>query len=1257
MISKKLLIGGINADDSHLIIDTKDYLNALNFRFATSENGNVGEGSNVEGTTVKNNGSAYLLPDGNNETIGAYEDRINRRLFFFNKNSNGDHGIYCYHLDDDYVYEVLMSSQVVGGLNFSSFIHSVAMFDNQLYWTDGVNWQRRINVDAALKLNDPTYPTSVVPYVLDQNSNTQMSASVINLIRNQPWAPLSAAKTINAGVSNNFIKNEAFQFSYRFVYRDGEVSAFSPLSKLINFNTASENTSGYNGILVKVPLTQYIDQDVNKVEIAVKYAVGGSTFIVKEFSSGFSAHNAGTQLSFTFYNDSVGIAVDGATAVKVYDYVPVTSGTLDIAKNRLFLGDNTSGYDTPTYTSLTSNINTVDGVKVYGQWFKIRYEKDFVIHNEYCIYTDNAGGTYSPGYYFPPSQPSLPIPSTSVSISTLTYAGPDQGEVAGWLSIPPSKITYLEYYGPTIELTGSGLAPLTTNDINVFKTDSTYKLGVVFYDQAGRSSGVVTAGEIKIPDRAYNTTVFTTGVNWSLDNADNPTVQIPSWAHSYSIVRTKSLRASQFAQLRSDGVLYVQKNVSTGELTTYTGAYDSKHYGVAIDVRSLFGVGIGYSFNEGDMIKIYVSGGNTYNVAIKATFGSYIVTELIDLGYITTSTTVSCLYEFYTPYIGSTYELYYEVGETYSILNPGENTRKFSAIAGTLRGDVYLLKRNSTYYVEAMSLLDTYWSKWNTDIGRPNIVLSSGQTRKPLSVYYSNVRMSGTENNGLSTFETLSQYTLPSELKAIKRLILSSKVQFEGNVMLAIGEQETAVVYVGEAQLFDNTGNSFLASTTGVIGNVNVLRGSYGTIHPESAFRWGGHVVYFDANKGEWVRYDVNGLTPISRNKMSKYFHKSAQDIMMYFRDNTEYNYANPVKGLRVLGGVDPYHEEFLSSMPRMYLNPKNTILTDMEMSSSTYSFTTVEAAISRTTSSLSFSYTVGAGPSTSSSFTFTGTNLTVSQSITVTGSTNFEVSKDNVSFSSSVSYPYTGINKSGTVYVRMKSGLAVGSYGSQSITISGGGATNTVAVSGTVNVAVIPYLEASVAYLSDFNYISGSGPSSAQSFTIVASTLSPSSGNITISASTSYEVSVTSGTSGFSSSSVTLAYTSGGTLASNTVWVRLKAGLSIGSYGSQTISISGGGASDSVIISGSVSATPPTYYSYDGSGYGGTSASACDMASFSPVTLYSTTSSSSFGIGSVVYINNTGSILTGAYIVFMNGSNWDTNSYGVVTGLSSNQC
>ncbi|MBK9099340.1 MAG: T9SS type A sorting domain-containing protein [bacterium] len=90
------------------------------------------------------------------------------------------------------------------------------------------------------------------------------------------------------------------------------------------------------------------------------------------------------------------------------------------------------------------------------------------------------------------------------------------------------------------------------------------------------------------------------------------------------------------------------------------------------------------------------------------------------------------------------------------------------------------------------------------------------------------------------------------------------------------------------------------------------------------------------------------------------------------------------------------------------------------------------------------FTYFEGAGPSPSQSYNLSGSSLTpASGNITVNGSTNYEVSLNNTTFSGSVNVPYSGGTLAATpVYVRLKAGLLGGTYNGELIANAGGGAT-----------------------------------------------------------------------------------------------------------------------------------------------------------------------------------------------------------------------
>lgn len=111
------------------------------------------------------------------------------------------------------------------------------------------------------------------------------------------------------------------------------------------------------------------------------------------------------------------------------------------------------------------------------------------------------------------------------------------------------------------------------------------------------------------------------------------------------------------------------------------------------------------------------------------------------------------------------------------------------------------------------------------------------------------------------------------------------------------------------------------------------------------------------------------------------------------------------------------------------------------------------------------------------------------------------------------------------------------------------------------------PAITVSTNSLTGFTYAHGSGPSIEQSFTIGGVNLT---NNISIAASANYEISKTSG-SGYASP---LTFTPGEAATPQTVYVRLKSGLTLGNFNDEVINITSTGAdAKTVTVSGSVTA------------------------------------------------------------------------------------
>jgi hypothetical protein len=982
---KKQLIGGLDGDTNPKLLEPTKCLNLMNSRTATNIGGRNLRLESIKGTT----GIAQSVypPYGSSFVIGSCIDEARNRLIYFMWNSFDDHAIYCYDFTSGNTYAVLYDSQVIGGLNFSKSYRidrNARVVGDLLYWTDNNNPPRRINIEAGIKMNHASYSTTVTRY------EYPMNAAVITLHKKPPIRPLTIEKKLSTDVgltlNVNQIKNNSFKFVYFYTYRDGEVSTLSIHSDAALYNFASET---FDVIQINIPTTEIIDQDVQKVTVAVVYLGSGDTcFQIKTWdksnatdAAAIASHNSGsvTALRYYFTNTEVGVAISPSVLFKAYDSVPRKSKTLENAGYRLFLGNNLSGYNTPVTTSLSA------------------------------------------------------ASSTSVSIT------------------------------------------------KTFKSGSARKVSIIFYDKDLVNCFVVKSGSglVTIPDRTYST-ITSYVIDWTLSNADAIN-EIPDWAYYYAVVSTEDLVSSFFLQARASNVVYATKT-SAGVYEFTKTQYLATNAGVAIRMDLLQGYGMGYTYQEGDIVKLWVVLGSSLSMVTLSVIGQegdWVIAENYNLGE--TSPFTSALFEIYTPRTQSAAENFFERANLYTIANPTAANRTYSTTSGTLTGDVSLLSRtdfnsavytfgtanggdpafnrnddgvatlgasfrnqkaadvnfqtgssplsgtagwggvtvnndrwilknvsatdfrvravgkisiyslndrtwsvyledsdeNKTYLitnkevkafityeesfdielylkagsrlfilheesdgtnnhyiyyrysemtlqvytntisynVEAMSPNDKFWQKWITNAGRFQTTGTSGEKQLETAVRWSNTFIDETENNGLSSFEALNQKILTNDLGELNKLQLTSKVNNEqGIVMLGIGTNETVSMYLGEAQLYSNTGAADVVTTDSVIGTVNSLKGSYGTQNPESVIEYKGLVFWIDVLNGRVIQYSVNGLDVISNYGMKRFFQAYCRD---YLQNNS--NNIDNINGYHHFTTcINPETDEFMITMPAL---------------------------------------------------------------------------------------------------------------------------------------------------------------------------------------------------------------------------------------------------------------------------------------------------------------------------------------------------
>lgn len=947
-IEKKYLAdlqsGKGNFDAAPFALGPNEWINMENCRSRTTDNGFTKIIEAIGSTTLLSTiePSVTFMYNG-----GAYDIPGNRFLYFQVNLTGPWHRIMCYSFTDNTTYIVLLSSQVTGGLNLSKdyFIHSAKVINGILYWTDYLNEQRKTKIDAGIKLNQPSFVTTIAPY------SSPISQSVISLIRNPPVYPIVPQKQFNAGVTTNFTQNEAFIFSYFYIFRDFEESVGSDWSRLINYNSSGEN---WNNVGLTIPLNQFIEQDVLRINVVAFYLNGQVAFIIKTWdrniatdAAAIAAHNAGTTaLAYDFYNDRIGVSmgtVSGPFMTKFFDSVPIRSRALEIAKDRIHLGYNLKGYNTPVVSSLTTTVisSGTSGVTKVGYDTTLTYREitggppNF---NDVRVWLVFMTELTPQGYYAvvsteqivvggPPPSP-IALPATRV-VAQLSFRGADQTAVIAYydglfVNFAPVVPLTFDQPGSTTVITD-----ISANDLIPFKTDSAYQAGIVFYDKSLRKCGLFTTDSLisRIPDRNYGLTSVASLITWTLSNA-SPVFEIPDWAYFYQIVITKNLSTRFFEQAVTDQILYARKN-SDGTYDT-NAAYNTlvaASVALAISLDFLVTYGFGYTFNENDLVKIYrATLAAVFTLRVLGTQGKYLIAQLTDIG---STAATSYLYEIRTPYQSIGNEPMYENGQLFAVTNPATALRQYGTLNGTINGDIYIKTRTHSavdYFTEAMSPQDAQWQKWNTDASRANFVDKIGQRLLTQSDVWSNTIIEGTEQNGLSSFEALNQKLIPQENGPIQKLQLTSKVQDEpGIVMLAICEKETVSLYIGETQQYGSSSSTTLTLATDVIGSINVLKGSFGTRHPESVFEFRGNVFWWDDVNGKIIQYSTNGLFPVSNYDCTKYWKQFTDQFNSMTSAQIEALGNRPL----VFMAVDPHHWELLVCVPKLLNTPPKGYLPD----------------------------------------------------------------------------------------------------------------------------------------------------------------------------------------------------------------------------------------------------------------------------------------------------------------------------------------
>jgi hypothetical protein len=310
-------------------------------------------------------------PDGVNTVIGSAKWIENNSIVYFVFNDQNNHSIWTYKLDTKEIKKVISNLTITinippappvvintyagEALNFKveNKIYHANVIDNLLYWTDGFNPPRKLDLNMAIKFIESN-GSSEDGYSLAAFSSVEESSKTMDVLKAPPTVIIEAEYETDPNRNFNKLYGNQYQFRYQYVYENNEESKWSMISKQ-PFPPSQDFISGrdvrdslkYNTI----KLIYYTGSvNVRQINFAYRRGENGAWLIFKQLDK-IQENVVSYEIKELIFDDN--IAPQGATLTDIlYDNVPQTSQCQEILSNQsLAYANFYADYD------LVSNIN------------------------------------------------------------------------------------------------------------------------------------------------------------------------------------------------------------------------------------------------------------------------------------------------------------------------------------------------------------------------------------------------------------------------------------------------------------------------------------------------------------------------------------------------------------------------------------------------------------------------------------------------------------------------------------------------------------------------------------------------------------------------------------------------------------------------------------------------------------------------------------------------------------------------------------
>ena len=967
---RKLISGIMNLDDPNEVIPSGHHKYAKNVIFKGS--GGALRAESIQGNIEIVNAN---LQTGTNVCIGSYYDQLKQRVFFFIYNSLGYDAIFSYDTKQNVlpaasrtITKVLMSKSDSTENLFDfdpnypiasvNILYRTEVDGDVLFWTDRNNRPMRLNLKD---IENNVYGTS-------------WKKSYLTVARPMPLLAPVCRYVDDATISINNLRSKAYQFRYRWVYRDLTKSTWSPYSKLFSpelVDDLAKDKDPTKNNKIKVEFEQG-GNDVVKIEIAARHTIAeGFTdpFLVETISKPYA-------FDYTYFlNTAAYPYLDLDEASQIYDYVPLKANAQELLNgNVLTYGGITEGITSNVSLNVSKSITSIVNTNT-SPLFTATLDNHYtinqivnppVISGYYDIIMDGTpqiGDVYAFTFTLRKkvaSQANADVTFTitiNVDNTNNTVGGIETALYNGlinnqnivdydlFFSVFKLSVVSAPSYGVRITYYMDDVEPgdpngystwvyTVTKDFNYiggqapdptgvnsacYKHKSRYKFGICYFDEFGVTDGVLTNDVMNVitPEA---TTANLTGTQMSIPKITfNVSHQPPTWAKYFSFVRSFNLTVGDFKTI-------VAANTYQDGTYGYVGisAYQNNTKNLPV-----------YEFTQGDRIRLFgvkntsaavsdyaiidmvtssqVSGSPANEIWIKMKYDAGVMG-----GFASGSTQYVELYtpSFNTP-AGNT-QLYYEFGETYEVgVDANNQTYHKSSIQDQIVGigaqpAVYEFIRGDIYSRQR----DTEW------------ILDMSMSDRFESKTNGNGRPFVVDPYGKETYyPTLLRYSLEyqsgTDINRTNRFYGANADEYDrergdiqrlktrGRQLRVFQNRACGVVPILQNMVQTAEGTGILTQSTKIINKIQYYLGEFGLGNQYCSLASSSQSDYFsDPVRGCQVRLSADGNTPISELYKAHYYFSPLINKYNKIRTHIS-NYGKS----KILGAYDQFHEEFITCM------------------------------------------------------------------------------------------------------------------------------------------------------------------------------------------------------------------------------------------------------------------------------------------------------------------------------------------------------